>query len=106
MIKELQEANFQTEVLDSTRPAVVKFWSEGCYPCKMMGPIVDQFAEKYADKIMVGSVNVANNMNLAMKYKISGVPTTILFSEGQPAAQIVGYVDLEDLEEEFADYLG
>jgi thioredoxin 1 len=106
MIKELKAANFQTEVLDSTRPAVVKFWSEGCYPCKMVGPVVEQFAEKYADKVMVGSVKAASNMDLVTKYEISGVPTIILFSGGQPAAQVVGYVDLEDLEEEFADYLG
>ncbi|MGI5892208.1 MAG: thioredoxin family protein [Bacillota bacterium] len=105
MVHEFTEANFQANVLNNGKPVLVKFWSQGCYPCKMMTPIVEQFAEKYQGKIVTGSVNVSSNMSLAMKYNISGVPTTILFSSGKPAAKVVGYVDLEDLEDSFADFL-
>ncbi|MGI6360910.1 MAG: thioredoxin family protein [Bacillota bacterium] len=106
MLKTFTEENFQTEVLEASQAVIVKFWSEGCYPCKMMSPVVAEFAEKYADKLIVGEVNTQSNMELAVKYGVSGVPTTMVFKDGERQGEIVGYVDLEDLEDVFKDYLG
>ncbi|PIP15399.1 MAG: thioredoxin, partial [bacterium (Candidatus Ratteibacteria) CG23_combo_of_CG06-09_8_20_14_all_48_7] len=75
----LTEANFETEVAESTLPVLVDFWAEWCSPCQMLGPIVSQIASEYAGKVKVAKLNVDENPNIAGRFGIMGIPTLILF---------------------------
>lgn len=90
--------NFKEEVLERKGLILVDFWAVWCQPCKMLAPIVQQIAEEHAD-IKVGKVNVDECMDLAMAYQVSGIPTLILFKDGKPVKQQVGYVPKEVIEQ-------
>lgn len=89
--KVFTDANFQAEVLQSKKPVMVDFWAEWCGPCRMLGPVVERIAEVNAERIIVGKMNVDENPNTPGQYGIQGIPTLILFQDGQVAKQIVGY---------------
>ncbi len=87
----LTDQNFKTEVLDSKLPVLVDFWAEWCGPCRMVAPVVEKIAKEYAGKLKVGKVNVDDNSETPQKYGIQGIPTLILFKNGQVANQMVGF---------------
>ena len=87
----LTDQNFKTEVLDSKVPVLVDFWAEWCGPCRMVAPVVEKIAKEYAGKLKVGKVNVDDNSETPQKYGIQGIPTLILFKNGQVANQMVGF---------------
>jgi len=87
---ELNEKNFQDEVLSSDKPVLVDFWASWCGPCLMLAPIVERLAEKYEGKVKVGKVNVDENPSLAYKYGIRAIPTVIIFHRGQAVQKLVG----------------
>ena len=93
----LNEANFDTEVLNSVTPVLVDFWAEWCGPCKMLTPLLDELAGEYDGKVKVGTVNVDEHQNLSAKYGIRAVPTMLLFKNGEVADQIVGLKNKRDL---------
>jgi thioredoxin 1 len=89
-IIQLTDANFEQDVLKADRPVIVDFWAEWCGPCKMIAPILEEVAKEYSDKITIGKLNVDQNAETAPKYGIRGIPTLLLFKDGNVAATKVG----------------
>ena len=90
LIKHVSDASFQADVLDATAPVLVDFWAEWCGPCKMIAPILEEVAGAYQGKIQVAKVNVDDNRDVPAKFGIRGIPTLIMFKDGQIAATKVG----------------
>ncbi len=91
-------ANFKKEVLDSPLPVLLDFWAEWCNPCRMIAPSVEQLAEAYKGKLVVGMVNVDAEADLAAQYNIISIPTLMVFKGGEVAAQKVGAFPKHDIE--------
>lgn len=102
---EITEATFEAEVLNSEQPVLIDFWAEWCGPCRMIAPLVDQIAEKYEGKLRVGKVDADQNQNILMSYGIMGIPTLMLFKDGEVAERIVGFMPLNVLEPKIAQHL-
>lgn len=87
----LTNANFEEEVIKSDVPVLVDFWATWCGPCRMVAPEVGKIAEEYDGRVKVGKVNVDEEEELAIKYRVASIPTLILFKDGEPAAKVIGY---------------
>jgi thioredoxin 1 len=90
-IKHIGESDFEEEVISSTLPVLVDFTAIWCGPCKMLEPIVNQLAQEWEGMVKVVKLDVDNNPELAMQYQVMGVPTLMLFSDGQPLERLTGY---------------
>ena len=88
--KTVTDQTFQADVLSSTKPVLVDYWAEWCGPCKMIGPIIEQSATEYADKLTVVKLNVDDNPATPTRFHVRGIPTLMLFKDGQPVATHVG----------------
>jgi len=98
-VVEVNDANFDQEVLNSEQPVMVDFWAVWCGPCKAIAPIVDGVAAAYAGKLKVAKVNVDQNGATPSRYGIRGIPALLFFKGGKVADQIVGYVPQDVIEE-------
>lgn len=89
-VKAVTDASFDADVLKSDLPVLVDFWAEWCGPCKMIGPIVEEIANEYQGRLVVGKLNVDENPGVPAKHGIRGIPTLIIFKNGAVVAQKVG----------------
>ena len=90
LIKNTTDATFDADVLQAGKPVLVDYWAEWCGPCKMIAPILDEVSKTYDGRIEVAKMNVDENRDVPAKYGIRGIPTLMLFKEGQLAATKVG----------------
>ena len=90
LIKHLSDASFEADVLKAGTPVLVDYWAEWCGPCKMIAPILDEVAGTYQGKLQVAKMNVDENREIPAKFGIRGIPTLMLFKDGQLAATKVG----------------
>ena len=90
LIKHVSDASFDADVLRSDTPVLVDYWAEWCGPCKMIAPILDEVSKDYDGKLRVAKMNVDENRDVPAKYGIRGIPTLMLFKDGQLAATKVG----------------
>ena len=93
MVLELTTDNFQQEVIDSDVPVLVDFWSPTCAPCRRIAPIITELAAEASGRFRVGKVNAWDEQNLAGRYRISAVPTLLVFKGGTVVNTLVGYQD-------------
>ena len=88
--KNITDANFETEVLKSSKPTLVDFWAEWCGPCKQVGPILEEISNEMSNEVVIGKHNIDENPNQPTKYGVRGIPTMLLFKNGEMVSQKVG----------------
>ena len=90
LIKHTTDATFEADVLKSDTPVLVDYWAEWCGPCKMIAPILDEVSNTYKGKLQIAKMNVDENRDIPAKFGIRGIPTLMIFKDGQLAATKVG----------------
>ncbi len=101
----VSEDTFQADVLDATQPVLVDFTAVWCGPCKMLDPVVAELAHAWNGQVKIVKLDVDMNPNLAMQYQVMGVPTLMLFRDGQPVERVTGYQPKKRLEKKFLPHL-
>jgi thioredoxin 1 len=99
-VLEVTDTTFQTEVLDSDKPAIVDFWAPWCMPCRMMTPILDEVLQKNADKVKVFKLNTDENQNTAASYGITSIPSLVFFKNGEEVHRTIGVQPADALQTE------
>ena len=97
LIKHVSDASFEGDVLKSSTPVLVDYWAEWCGPCKMIAPILDEVAGSYQGKLTIAKMNVDENREVPARFGIRGIPTLMLFKDGQLAATKVGAMSKSQL---------
>lgn len=101
----LTDNNFHNEVLDSKTPVLVDFYADWCFPCKMVAPILSELSSEYTGKLKIGKLNTDENYMTASQYGISGIPTLLLFKNGEVVEKMVGALPKHLLKEKLNYFL-
>ncbi len=99
MVREFTDDNFESEVLGSDKLTIVDLWAEWCGPCKQMNPVVEQLAQEYEGRAVIGKLNVDDNPKIPMEYNVRGIPTFLFFKNGKLVDRIVGSRPKKDFAE-------
>lgn len=102
---EVEEKNWDSEVLNSSTPVIVDFWAEWCAPCKMIDPIVDEIAEEYAGKLRVAKIDADANPDVITRYGVMGMPTLILFKNGEEVERVAGFKSKDKIMSKFGEHI-
>jgi len=102
----IEDSNFNEVVLQAKTPFLVDFWAPWCGPCRMVAPVVDELAKEYDGRVGFGKVNVDENPKIASQYGIMSIPTLILFKDGKPVSNIVGFRPKDELKQNLDAALG
>ena len=99
MSKQVTDASFEADVISAKEPVLVDFWAEWCGPCKQIAPALDEISVELGDKLTIAKVNIDDNPESPSKYGVRGIPTLILFKDGEIAATKVGAIPKSALKE-------
>ena len=105
MAVEITDQSFQETVLNSDKPVLVDFWAVWCGPCRMLGPIIEEVANDFEGKAIVGKVDVDNNQQVSVDYGIRNIPTVLIFKNGEVVDKIVGVASKEVIAEKLSAHL-
>lgn len=105
-LSQVTDATFQAEVEQSDVPVLVDFWAEWCGPCRMMNPILEEFAGAHGGQMKVVKLNVDENPEAASRFKVLSIPTMLVFQNGEVVKQMVGAMSRQRLDEALAEWVG
>lgn len=100
----INKSNFENEVINADNPVLLDFYADWCGPCKMLSPVLSEIADEYADVLKVAKVNVDDEPELAMKFKVSSIPMLVLFKDGRIVSTSVGYRPKDEILNELKLY--
>lgn len=101
----INKSNFENEVINADKPVLLDFYADWCGPCKMLSPVLREIADEYADVLRVAKVNVDDEPELAMKFKVSSIPMLVLFKNGKIISTSVGYRPKDEILNELKLYM-
>lgn len=101
---ELTDDNFEKIVIGTDKPVLVDFWAEWCGPCKMIGPVIDELANEYNGKAVIGKIDVDNNPKLSARFGVRSIPTLLVFKNGEVVYKQIGAVPKGVLEDKIESY--
>jgi thioredoxin 1 len=104
-IKEITDANFQSEIVDNNGLSMVDFWAEWCGPCRIIAPFVEDLAAEYAGRVTVGKLDVDSNQRTAAQFGVRSIPTVLFFKDGKVVDAVVGAVPKPALDRKIQEHL-
>ena len=99
MADKITDSSFEKDVLNSSKPVLVDFWAEWCGPCRQIGPALEELSKELGGKIVVAKLNVDENPTTPVKYGVKGIPTLMIFKDGQVAATKIGAMPKQKIKE-------
>lgn len=99
------DSDFKAQVLENSGPVIVDFWAPWCGPCRMVGPIIEELATKYAGKVKIGKINVDENSQTASQYGVMSIPSVLFFKNGVPVKTMVGAQSKENYKQQIEQIL-